>query len=153
MLHPGRPYIVNSIKLEIEDPTIRDILLKDSVETMLSKGMIFNSNILDGERSRINAKLQNLGYYQFNKEYITYQADTVRGTYKVDLTMRLRNPQRISHHTAFTLGNINLITSQNSSRNLSVLPIDSVNYHGLNIYYDGNYSQPRRCQPSSAAGS
>ena len=138
VLHPGRPYIVNSIKLEIEDPTIRDILLKDSVETMLSKGMIFNSNILDGERSRINAKLQNLGYYQFNKEYITYQADTVRGTYKVDLTMRLRNPQRVSHHTAFTLGNINLITSQNSSRNLSVLPIDSVNYHGLNIYYDGN---------------
>ena len=138
MLHPGRPYIVNSIKREIEDSIIRNILLKDSVETLLSEGMVFNSNILDGERSRINAKLQNLGYFQFNKEYITYQADTVRGTYKVDLTMRLRNPQRASHHTAFTLGNINLITSQNSSRNLSALPVDSLNYYGLNIYYDGN---------------
>jgi outer membrane protein assembly factor BamA len=138
MLHPGRPYIVNSIKLEIEDSIIRNILLKDSVETLLSEGMVFNSNILDGERSRINAKLQNLGYFQFNKEYITYQADTVRGTYKVDLTMRLRNPQRASHHTSFTLGNINLITSQNSSRNLSALPVDSLNYYGLNIYYDGN---------------
>lgn len=135
-LYPGRPYLLSSIRWQIEDPIIEDILRRDSAETLLKIGEIFNSNTLDEERSRINSKLSNLGYYQFNKEYITYQADTVKGTYLIDLTMRLKNPFHSNRHTVYTMGDINIITSQSTSRNLSLIPSDSIHYSGQNIFYD-----------------
>lgn len=135
-LYPGKSYRVKSLQCDIEDSVVRGILQKDSAESLLHAGMVFNSNTLDGERSRINAKLQDMGYYQFNKEYITYIADTVKGTYLVDLTMRIKNPVRSSHHAVFKLGSINLVSSHSSSRNLSLIPKDSVSYNGLNIFYD-----------------
>ena len=142
-LYPGKSYQVKSLRCDIEDAVIRGILQKDSAESLLHAGMIFNSNTLDGERSRINTKLQDMGYYQFNKEYITFIADTVKGIYQVDLTMRIKNPARSSHHAVFKLGNINLVSSQASSRNLSLIPKDSVSYNGLNIFYDQNlYFRP-----------
>lgn len=135
-LYPGRPYLLNSISWEVEDPVIAELLHRDSTETRLRVGDVFNSNVLDEERSRINAKLSDLGYFQFNKEYITYQADTVRGTYQVDLTVKLRNPLHAARHTVYTIGDVNLITSQSMSRSLSVLPSDSIHYNGLNYFFD-----------------
>lgn len=51
--------------------------------------MIFDVNVLDAERQRITDKLLRNGYYKFNKDYVGYTADTVRGTYQVDLTLHL----------------------------------------------------------------
>ena len=85
----GKPYKVRSLKFDIQDSQIRSYLQKDSAFTLLSEGMYFNVTQLDAERQRItNVLLQN-GYYKFNKDYITYTADTVRNTYWVDLTLHL----------------------------------------------------------------
>ena len=94
---PGKPYIVKSLKYDIRDKGIEAILKKDSAETKLSKGMLFDINVLDAERQRIANNLINQGYYKFNKDYITFTADTVRNTYQVNLTMCLdiKIPQKV----------------------------------------------------------
>ena len=58
-----------------------NILQKDSASTYLSEGMYFNANILDSERQRITGNLLRNGYYKFNKDYISYTADTVHRTH------------------------------------------------------------------------
>ena len=55
--------------------------------------MRFDVNVLDEERQRITQYLQNRGYYRFNKDFITFQADTMLNTHKVDLTMELASFQ------------------------------------------------------------
>lgn len=62
---------------------------QDSAGTYLTEGMYFDVNRLDAERQRITDNLLRNGYYKFNKEYISYTADTVRNTYQVDVTMHL----------------------------------------------------------------
>ena len=88
-IHSGSPYIINNIAYDIADSKIRSYLEADSAQTLLHEGMRFDVNVLDEERQRITQYLQNRGYYRFNKDFITFQADTMLNTHKVDLTMEL----------------------------------------------------------------
>ena len=82
---------------------------KDSGSTYLSEGMYFNANILDSERQRITGNLLRNGYYKFNKDYISYTADTVRGTYQVDLTCIWHGTDSIPVLNCRIIHNIRLI--------------------------------------------
>ena len=80
----GKPYKIRSLKYDIRDEKIREYMRQDSAGTYLTEGMYFDVNRLDAERQRITDNLLRNGYYKFNKEYISYTADTVRNTYQVE---------------------------------------------------------------------
>ena len=97
LVHPGRAYTIRNVSYDIQDSAIAAILQMNNPQNHgLTKGMTFNVDNLDAERKRITTLLTNRGYYRFNKEYITYRADSVAGTTDVDLTLvihRFRNSQ------------------------------------------------------------
>lgn len=88
-IHSGQPYVVERLTYDISDSKIAAYLAEDSTHTRLYEGMRFDVNVLDEERQRITQYLQDRGYYRFNKDFITYQADTMLNTHRVGLTMRL----------------------------------------------------------------
>lgn len=91
LLHPGEPYHIRNVSYVIQDSLIADLLQLDQPDRRgLKSGMWFNVENLDAERKRITRLLTNMGYYRFNKEYITYQADSVAGTKEIDLVLVLR---------------------------------------------------------------
>jgi len=90
LLHPGKPYYIRKMDYEIYDSLIACLLNTDDVNSRgLREGMIFNVENLDAERKRLTQLLTNNGYYRFNKEFITYRADSVEGTTDIDLTLVL----------------------------------------------------------------
>ena len=93
LLHPGPSYSIRQVDYVVHDSLIAELLQLDKEENRgLKKGMRFSVENLDNERKKITRKLNNLGYYRFNKEYITYQADSVAGTREIDLVLVLRQP-------------------------------------------------------------
>jgi len=149
---PGKPYIVKSLKYDIRDKGIEAILKKDSAETKLNKGMLFDINVLDAERQRIVNSLINKGYYKFNKDYITFTADTIRNTYQVNLTMHLllykaSAAAELRNHSQYRINKVNFITDYDvlQSSALSSIEInDSIHYKGYPIYYkDKLYLRPK----------
>lgn len=94
LIHTGDPYIVSHISYDIADFKIRDYLAEDSAHTLLHPGMRFDVNVLDSERQRITQYLQDRGYYRFNKDFITFRADTMLNTRQVGLAMKLLPYQR-----------------------------------------------------------
>ena len=125
---------------------------QDSAGTYLTEGMYFDVNRLDAERQRITDNLLRNGYYKFNKEYISYTADTVRNTYQVDVTMHLapfrqHNDDSPQNHRQYYINKVNFITDYNvlESSALSNIEInDSVHYKGFPIYYkDKLYLRPK----------
>jgi outer membrane protein assembly factor BamA len=91
LLHPGEPYHIRNVSYVIQDSLIADLLQLDQPDRRgLKSGMWFNVENLDAERKRITRLLTNMGYYRFNKEYITYLADSVAGTKEIDLVLVLR---------------------------------------------------------------
>ena len=149
---PGERYRVRNIRYLIEDSVVERIVREHAALSSLQPGMPFDLNVLDGERSRISSRLQNSGYYKFNKEYISYTADTVRNTYQVDVTMHLapfrqHNDDSPQNHRQYYINKVNFITDYNvlESSALSSIEInDSVHYKGFPIYYkDKLYLRPK----------
>ena len=89
-LHPGRPYFIHQMAYEINDSAIAELLQMDKKENQgLQPGMVFNVENLDAERKRITSILTDNGYYRFNKDFISYRADSVEGSTFINLTLVL----------------------------------------------------------------
>ena len=90
-LHPGQTHHIASIAYVVEDTAVARLLnLGDTARWSLRPGMQFNVERLDNERRKIADLLANHGYYKFNKEYISYLADTISGSTDIDLTLVIR---------------------------------------------------------------
>ena len=88
---------------------------QETAGSLLSEGMYCDVNVLDAERQRITYKLLQNGYYKFNKEYISYTADTVRNSYLIDLTLHLapyrpHNEDTPPNHRHYTINQVSFIT-------------------------------------------
>ena len=110
-VHPGPIYSIRHIDYDIQDTAIAQLLHWDDQQNWgLRRGMAFSIENLDNERKRITQQLTNQGYYRFNKDFITYRADSVPGTTGVDLILvlhRFRNNQVAdTAHSQYTIRDI-----------------------------------------------
>lgn len=112
LLHPRQPYFIDRIDYDIRDSAVAALLnVADSTRRGLRPGMMFNADNLDNERKRLTDYLTNRGYYRFNKDFISYKADSVAGSNLVRLTLVL-HPYRRGEllnlpHQVFTMGRVN----------------------------------------------
>ena len=115
ILHPGVPYFLQNIDFDIQDTAIARLLSEIAPERrVLQKGMVFNADHLDQERTQITQYLVNRGYYRFNKDFITYKADSIEGTNRIDLTLVLHpyqdNQGTVKPHSVYTIGSVNFLS-------------------------------------------
>lgn len=103
---------MRSIDYDIHDARI-DSLLKanDDGRSKLREGMPFMVSALDEERNRITDLLNNNGYVNFHKDFISFSADTVRGSSDIGLTLHLHKFMASgggeeSEHRQYTIGDI-----------------------------------------------
>ena len=110
-LHPGKRYKIRHMSYDIQDSAIAQLLdIADTTQWGLHSGMNFDADNLDSERKRIVSELTQNGYYRFNKDFISYKADSIEGTQWIDLTLvlhRFRNNQvKDVPHERYTMGDI-----------------------------------------------
>lgn len=109
-INAGQPYTISDYKIDIKDSIIGNsklpILpssLKDHRKsnhihsldvdtflyrnTLVKSGSNFDLDMLDEERTRIVNLFRRTGYYAFNKDYIRFVADTIKGDHQVELEL------------------------------------------------------------------
>jgi len=112
----GDPYYIRSISYEIPDEELSEIILADSAHFNVHTGDLLNNTRLDEWRQSITENLRNHGYFAFNKEYITFLADTAAGSRAVDLTLNTREPYRndrmpyYTEHRPFYVRHVTYVT-------------------------------------------
>lgn len=111
VLRPGKPYYVRKVDYDIQDTAIATILSQDKPgDRLLRDGMRMNVETLDEERRRITRLLTSKGYYRFNRDYITYRADSLPGERQIDLTLVLHpvvdSEGRVSAHKPYSVASI-----------------------------------------------
>jgi len=88
----GRPS--PSLEREPFRSELLECVLADTLNTLLRREMPFNTSVLADERARITEHLHNSGFYTFQKDNITFVADTARGSTEIDLSVRIRSAFR-----------------------------------------------------------
>ncbi len=111
------PYTINKLEYRINDSIISKIVQKDSANSLIKRGNLFDVDVLESERLRITRLLRNNGYYFFNKEYIRFLADSTQKLNQIDLVMRIRKMERTGErntvvrmpHPVYTINSITYI--------------------------------------------
>ena len=147
-LHPGKLYQIRRVSYDIQDTAIAKLLnTADSTTWGLHSGMSFNAENLDSERKRIVNELTQNGYYHFNKDFISYKADSIAGTQQIDLTLvlhRFRNNQvRDVPHQRYTMGQI---TYKSGSADDSIIHLRPKVLRNNTFLESGDYYSSRQLQ-------
>lgn len=144
----GLPYHLGKITYSFRDKVLEPIILKDTMESLLKPGSIFNTALLAAERQRITSKLQDMGYYFFNINNISYIADSTVGDRTVDIRMVVRQQpmgydesgeQILDNNKIYRIHNIYInpnydptIALVDSTYNQT---LDTMEYKGFNFVY------------------
>ncbi len=111
---PGDPYRVRQISYYFEDTSLMRQVLPDTINSMVTRKMKFDKDVLQNERLRIETLLKENGYYRFSKEYIYFQATIDAEAYATDLVIGFKefvegnaDPRtKVKHHPKFKIGNV-----------------------------------------------
>ena len=114
-LHERNRYTVSSIRMETEDDRIGAIIKADSAASLLHTGMPFSIDVLEAERRRITKLLKDKGYYRFQKDYITFEADTAHHSTNVGVKMNIalfRDAESRAYipHRQYRIGDISFVS-------------------------------------------
>lgn len=145
----GAPYRIDSISYLFHDKFLEQIVLPDTVHTLLRQGANYDVTVLDAERERITAYLRDRGYYNFSVNNILYLADTLGGDRKVDLQVVIkqylagydaRGRAVMDNNLVYRLGKINIFPDYDPTEIRSdttlLSRLDTLDYRGLNIIYE-----------------
>lgn len=89
-IYTGRAYKINNKSYISKDSTILYYIKQDTTKSLVKRGDSFDVDKLEAERTRITKMLKNLGYYYFDKELITYKADSTGKKEKIDLIYNVK---------------------------------------------------------------
>ena len=137
-LYPGQPHVVSEIAYEIDDPSIEEIVFADSLSWPVKTGERLDRNLLDTQRAIITEKMRNNGYFSFNKEYISFIADTVAGSKQVGLRMVVHKPQNLQRHRRYIYSKVTVVTNfspGDDANDFNFSDRDTVDYRGIEILY------------------
>jgi len=84
-----QPYTLHSYTIDLPDSNLVEIA-SDPDRSLVEKNMNFDLDVLGNERQRIANQMRRIGYYYFDREYLTYTADSALGNHSVDLTLSLQ---------------------------------------------------------------
>lgn len=113
------PYLLNELKYAVEDTAIRRLMEADRENSLLKRGMVYQTDRLSEERNRIAAMLNDEGYYQFKPANILYRVDSNLNSHRFNLTLIVKS---------------NTVTD--SANRTTVLPFRKYYIRNIQISYD-----------------
>jgi len=120
ILYPQKPYSVNKIVYKLDDEKLGQMILNDTVNTLLKRGMQYDEDKFRSEGQRITDFALNNGYYFFENAFINFSVDSALGDHSMILYINLEKFGKTysatndsvvySNHPRFTINNVYIIT-------------------------------------------
>ena len=126
------PYIVDSIKTEISSQALDSLYELHKANSAIKSGIQYNTLDFNEERDRLSELFRNNGVYNFDQEYISFDADTVDTGHKVNTTLIIKNQRN------------------NVGDSIARVPFKVHNISKVNIFTDYAYSKRNEALTDSA---
>ena len=164
-IEPGQPYRIRQYQMNLSDRAVDSIARipaphrsrlasaflppVDEHTSLIQEGNLFDRDDLDQERQRITSLMRDHGYYAFNKENLSYVADSSFRKQVVDLEMNLRPSRSVradgsvveGPHKPYYINSVTFVTDYDpleNNRNQTFNATDSLWTHNLRIIYGKN---------------
>lgn len=127
------PYLMDSLLVDRDSMEIDREIIELLKETELKPGTRFDLSKLNSERARIEDALKNIGYYNFNDEYLIFEADTNSGdsTRTFNLYLRFKKAVPTAGIIPYKVDQINVFPNYSIDDEAEL--IDTVTINGKNF--------------------
>ena len=139
-----KPYRIADLTYNIESPKVDSIFKLKQKAAFIQSGQTYDLANFDNERARITLQMRNSGFFFFDQDYVTFEADTNGLGQKVNVKYIIPN-RRINRGDSlsttapfqqYTINRVRIITDHNAQN--QTLPFqDSTQLNGYELYSHG----------------
>lgn len=145
-LMPGVAHTIRSIDWNISDAGIENVLDSENVRSVIREGDNLDRNRLESQREAVTRVLRDKGYYGFNKEQVTFNADTTQGSYDVDITINVSSERDAARQSR--IRSVVFVTEFDPATMEipnAISGTDTIAYRDINVIYGKkHYIRPSR---------
>ena len=141
-----KPYILETFRLENDSLPISEDIQKSLTNTLIKPGMRYDLQRFKLERERIDQDLKAKGYYNFNADFLIFEADT--NGYKdkrFDLFLRLKKDVPKKSTVPYQINSIKIFPNYNMATDS--LAKDTLLLSGMEFIQDPEFFKPKRMAP------
>lgn len=133
---PGAAYKIDSISLDCPSQAIIALIGKHEEGSNIRSGENFNQDQLVKERERIELLLRDRGYYNFSRQMITFDVDTVgRKNHGIHLKMNITaSPEELK---TFRIDSVRMIPDVGMEKYFAGNSREEGNYRGIKFEFFG----------------
>lgn len=142
----NKPYRLGRYDVQIENELLTAIA-QDTSRSVIKPDMLFDTDVFEAERNRISSQFRELGYYNFNKELLIYNADSTLREHKVNVTLVLRdeanpriNPKAKTIFNRYKIRSVTYLNRRDlsaSSNTINTQKLDTIQSRGFTLIGDG----------------
>lgn len=142
----SKPYELETYQLEKDSLPIYGAIEETLAETEIQSGDRFDLTLLKFERERIDNELKQKGYYNFNPDFLVFEADTNRyDNRKFDLFLRLKKQTPPKSKIPYTIDSITVYP--NYSIGDTTLLAEPVMVDNMAFVQKEEYFKPEQLEP------
>lgn len=139
---------IAEISYSFSDSLVAPILLNDTINSLIKRGNLLDSDKLQEERVRIERTFRELGYYRFSRNYINYEVDSTLQKNYVSVQVRINPAVNDSLHRKYIIREVNIFPNFDQKKALSkddqyMQDFDTTMFKGLLFYMDKNFKISR----------
>ena len=137
------PYVLETYQLENDTLPFYKEIKEELKTTLLKKGTRYSLESFKQERIKIDESLKARGYYNFNQDFIIFEADTNQYKNKrFDLYLRIKKETPKKALIPYQINKITVYPNHNLDQKNKVL--DSTEYKGVYFIQDTVFFKPKR---------
>jgi len=140
-IKPDQPYLIDSLSYNIASKDADSIYNTIKKESYLMEGQQFNTSNFEKERNKIETYFRNNGLYYFDRDYISFIADSLNENPRLlDIELNIKNREKNVQDTTYQvpfkvhkISQVNVFTDY-SSKQGQYKATDSVHYKNKIFY-------------------
>ncbi|WP_372745253.1 BamA/TamA family outer membrane protein [Lutibacter sp.] len=132
LINTDKAYTLDSIKTEIESEVLDSIYKLHQKESEIKTGNQFKLSLFIDEQNRISNLFRNSGVYRFNKNAITFEADSSKTNYTSDVTLLINDSIATVPFKVQKIKNVNIYTDYSYNTKDDPIKVNE-KYNGFNF--------------------
>ncbi len=136
---PRAGYFINKVNLSADDAEIDKFLNENLSNSFFVPGELIDVENINKERNRLTNVLKNNGYFDFSKEYIDFELDTIMSNHTVNVIISVANKSDDERFIRKFIRTVNVIY-ENDSETYAPTPVQR--FQNINFYFNGFPMKP-----------
>ena len=142
----NQPYKLRGYSVNIQQKDLYEIAA-DTSQCLIKTGKLFDSDKLNDERTRITNKFRQSGYYNFNKDFLHYFADSTLNSHQIDAVLELNDNLKTAKDSVqqrvfrqYTINKVHFYSETDKSLDQpdDIIRLDTATVGNYEIIYEKN---------------